>query len=302
MNFRFQGVCLSHAQLLDRCTRLNSVISGDVLFAFSSVYWLSGIGNLLKATYFGATRIITSNPFNAELLLQLVEKYKITHLFISLQQIISVLSLESIETADVSSVKSIALSGQNLTASQYFNIKKYFTNALPYNMFGICELGGAISILYGSQSDLNSSGSLVNGIQVKIIDENGNRLGIDGRGRIFVKSPYLFIGYYNRIDTESIADDEGFMRTRYIGYFNADGYLHVMGREVDMIKYQNFQISPKEIENVLNQHSAIKSACVVGISNKRDENFVAAVVIPKKGCKITEDEVHSLISGICTLK
>lgn len=293
----FKGVCLSHAQLLDRCTRLNSVVSGDVLFAFSSVYWLSGIGNLLKATYFGATRVITSRPYSAELLLKLVEKYKITHLFASLQQINSVLNLECIGSVDLSSVKSIALSGQNLTSGQYSNMKKFFVNAVPYNMFGICELGGAVSVLYGSKSGSYSSGSLVNGIQVKIMDDNGNRLGVDGRGRIFVKSPYLFIGYYNKIETEPITDDEGFMRTRYVGYFDADGCLHEMGREIDMIKYKNFQISPKEIENLLIQHPAILSACVVGISSKKDDNLVAAVVIPNKGSKITEDEICNLVSG-----
>lgn len=288
---------MSHAQLLDKCTRLNSVVSGDVLFAFSSMYWLSGIGNLLKATYFGATRIITTRPYTAALLLQFVEKYKITHLFVSLHQITSVLSVESIGTVDLSSVKSITFSSQNITAAQYSNITKYFKNAVPCNMFGICELGGAISVLSGDKLYPNSSGLLVNGIQVKIMDPNGNRLETEGRGRIFVKSSYLFIGYYNKIKPDTITDDEGFMRTRYVGYFNADGYLHVMGREADMIKYQKFQISPKEIENVLVQHPAINSACVVGISNKKDDNLVAAVVIPNRGSKISPEEVNTLVSG-----
>lgn len=296
--YRFAGVCLSHAQLLDLCTRLNSVVSGDVLFAFSSVYWLSGIGNLLKATYFGATRVITTRPYTAELLIELVQKYKITHLFASLPQINAALNMEAIASTNLSSVKFIALSGQKITAIQHSQLKKHFINAVPYNMFGLCELGGAVSVLRGDQPNASSSGLLVNGIQVKIMDENGNRLGIDARGRIFVKSPYLFIGYYNKGETDPITDDEGFMRTRYVGYFNDDGFLHVIGRESEIIKCQNAQISPKEIENVLIEHPAIKSVCVVGITNKNGDNLLAAVVIRNKDCNASEGEIRTLISGI----
>lgn len=299
--FHLKGICLSHALLLDKSTRLTSISAGDVLFAFSSVYWLSGIANLLKATYYGATRIITTKPFSSEYLLLLIEKYKITHIFASLQQINQAIKYEDIKSVDLSSVKSVALNSQKIPNPEYTEIRKYFKNAVPYNMFGLSELGGAISISRGFQLSLDGSGKLVNGIKVKIVDENGNRLGIGERGRISVNCAYYFNGYYGKEAVESIFDNENFLKTGDIGYFDADGYLHVLGREIDMIKYNNFQISPKEIENVLNQNPAIKTACVVGVANL-NENLVTALIIRNKDSTISEDAIHTLISGISSFQ
>lgn len=282
--------------LLDKSTRLTSTAAGDVLFAFSSIYWLSGIANLLKATYYGATRIITTKPFSSEYLLQLIEKYQITHIFASLHQINLALKYENIKSVDLSSVKSVVLNSQKIPLPDYSTIRQHFKNAVPYNMFGLSELGGAISISRGFQLSLDGTGRLVNGIKVKIIDGNGNRLGVGERGRICVKCAYYFNGYYGKDGFESIVDNENFLKTGTIGYFNADGYLHVLGRENDMINYENFQISPKEIEYVLNQSPAIKSSCVVGVVSL-NKNLATALIVRNKGTTISEDEVHTLIAG-----
>lgn len=283
---------------MDKITRLTSITDGDVLFAFSSIYWLSGIANLVKATFYGSTRIITTKSYSPEYLLELIEKYKITHIFASLHQINAAFKQTSIKTVDLSSVKTVALSEQRVPQDDYTSIRKYFQNAVLYNMFGLSELGGAISVSRGFQVNLNGTGKLVNGVQVKIVDENGNRLGVEERGRIFAKSDYYFNGYYGKKTIESIIDQENFLNTGHIGYFDAMGYLHVLGREIDMIKYQNYQISPKEIENVLlHQNAAIKSACVVGVQTL-EEDLVAALIILNKNANISENEVHTLISGI----
>ncbi|XP_055313634.1 probable 4-coumarate--CoA ligase 3 [Sitodiplosis mosellana] len=292
---QLEGICLSHALLLDKSTRLTSTAAGDVLFAFSSIYWLSGIANILKATYFGATRIITTKPFSAEYLLRLIEKYKITHIFASLHQINLALTFENIKSVDLSSVKSVALNSQKVPRPEYASIRQYFKNAVPYNMFGLSELGGAISVSRGFQLSLDGTGKLVNGIKVKIVDEYRNRLGVGERGQICVHCAYYFNGYYGKEGKNSIVDEENFLKTGDIGYFDADGYLHVLGREIDMIKYQNFQVSPKEIESVLNQNPAIKSSCVVGVASS-DVTLVTALIVRYKDLTISENEVHSLVA------
>lgn len=252
------------------------------------------MGNLLKATYFGATRIITTKPYAPDLLLQLIEKYKISHLFTSSQHISDVLNHELIDKVDLSSVKSIALSGQKMSLDQYANMKQYFKNAVPYILFGISELGGAISVARGDQLKLSVAGKLVNGTQVKIVDENGKRVGIRERGHICVKSAYHFLGYYGKENLDSIIDHEQFVRTGNIGYFDNSGFLSVLGREVDMIKYQNYLISPKEIEDCLCQNPDIQSVCVVGLKNNTS---LAALVVKSPNTAISEAKIIDLVSG-----
>lgn len=289
---------MSHALLLDKCTRLNSIGCGDVLFTFSSLNRLSGIGNLLKATYFGGTRIITTKPYAPDLLLELIEKYKISHLFASSHHILLALNQAWIEKVDLTSVKSIALSGPKMSLEQYKNMKQYFKNATPYVMFGISELGGAISIARGDQLNLNGTGKLMNGIQVKIIDENAKRLGIGERGFICVKSVYNFLGYFGRDNVQSIIDDEQFVRTGHIGYFDNNGFLYVIGRDVDVIKYGNQLISLKEIEESLVENPNIEAVCVVDVINRFTDNMsLVALVVKIKNSTISEEEIQNLVSG-----
>lgn len=282
---------------MDKCSRLISIASGETLFAFSTVYWSSGIANILKATYYGATRIITTKPYSPEYFLELIDKYKISHIFASLQQIDSILQNERINSVDLSSVLSLAISGQKISSDKYAVIRKNFKNAVPYDMFGLGELGGAIAISRGFQLSLHSSGQLVNGISVKITDLNGNRLGIGERGRIYVKYDYFFNGYYGKEGTKSvIIDEENFLNTGYIGYFNVYGYLHVLGLEKDMINYQNAQISPKEIEEFLIQQPGVFSICIVDIQ-KNGENLVTALIVRNENTDISEEEVSKLVEG-----
>lgn len=298
---------------MDKSTRLSSISCGEILFAFSSIYWLSGIANLLKATFYGATRVITTKSYSPEYFLELIEKYKVKHIFASLQQINSALKDKNIQTTDLSSVSSVVVGGRKLPHNDYAAIRNYFKNAVLYNMFGkkkiisfryaIClftfyslglsELGGAISVSRGFQLTLNGRGKLMNGIKVKIVDQNGNRLVIGERGRIFVKSDYYFNGYYGKAEIGAFVDKENFLKTGEFGYFDVDGYLHVLGRECDMIRYENIQIVPEEIEEVLSQHPAVKCVCVVGVNN-----LVTALIV--RNGTISENEVYTLISGTFT--
>lgn len=272
-----------------------------MLFAFSSVYWLSGIANLLKAAYFGATRIITTQPYSDRLLLELCEKYKITHLFASSKQMISALKSDGVDSMDLSSVKLLALSGPKVRLEEYAFMRKHLRNAVPCNMFGISELGGAVSMSRGGELNLNASGKLLNGMQVKIVDKDGNRLEIGERGQICVKSGYYFIGYYGKEHSQSILDEQGFLATGHIGYFDEDGFLYVIGREIDMINYGNVLVSPMEMENLLIQCPAIKSVCIVAVCSPKSQHLplLAAVIVRSKNASISGDEVLNLIAGKC---
>lgn len=186
---------------------------------------------------------------------------------------------------------------EKLLPNLCLSINKYFKNAVSHNLYGCSELGGAISVARGDNSSLRSSGKLVNGIQVKIIDENGNRLGIGERGRIYAKSAYYFLGYYGKEKVDTIIDEEIFLKTGDVGYFDKDGFLHVIGREADVIKYKNHQISPNEIEDVLAQHPNIKSVCVVGVPTLDDGDLVTALIVQRENATIAAGDVLKLISG-----
>lgn len=168
---------------------------------------------------------------------------------------------------------------------------------MTFFLSGMSEIAGVASIDYPGPSGKDSVGPLVGGSKVKIIDEEGKRCGPNVDGEICLKVNYKFLGYFgNKEATEELFDAEDFLHTGDIGHFDDDGLLFIVDRKKDLLKYNNFQISPSEIDCYLIESSHIKSACVVGIPGEGTD-LPAAVVVRANGSNISEKDVFDLVAG-----
>lgn len=158
------------------------------------------------------------------------------------------------------------------------------------------EVGGVISANMGT-NDKDTVGKLQVERCVKIVDEEGNRCGVNIDGEICVKLNHKCLGYFgNQKATDELFDAEGFAHTGDIGRFDEDGFLYLVDRKKELLKYNSEQISPSEIEAHLIKSTYIKAVCVVGIPENGTE-FPAAVVVRADGSNITEKDVLDLIAG-----
>ncbi|GBP78229.1 Luciferin 4-monooxygenase [Eumeta japonica] len=124
-----------------------------------------------------------------------------------------------------------------------------------------------------------------------IVDVNTREpLGPRKTGEICVKGPVLMKGYIG-IPREQYLDEEGFLKTGDLGYYDEDQYLYITDRIKDIIKYEGFQVSPVELEAVLLQHSAVKEAGVVGRPDPDYGELPMAFVVKQSGAKTTEQEL-----------
>lgn len=266
---------------------------------FSSLYWLSGLVVLLKGTLCGATRIITTETYSPELQLRIVEQYKVTFALNAPHQLVLMMKCDQFAKTDLSSLKFQMVGGSKLP----FHVQKEMNFNLPngnvHNGYGMSEIAGIASCDYPGPSGKDSSvGRLITGIQMKIIDDDGNRCGVNVDGEICLKVNYRFLGYYgNPKATNELFDDEGFIMTGDIGHFDEDGYLFIVDRKKDLLKYCNFQISPSEIDSYLIVSPGIKSACVVGIPDDAVTDLPAAVIVRANGSNISEKEIFDMVAG-----
>lgn len=169
-------MCLSHASFLERITAWSLYTFDDISLCFSSLYWLSGIATLIMPTISGCTRIITTETFSPELFLNLTEKYRATNIIIATFQLISVLKCKSISNKDLSSLKIVQVGGSKVPYKTTIQLSKYAPNSMTCVGYGMSETCGLISMNYPPLWN-DAVGRLSSGCQVKIIDENGKRLG-----------------------------------------------------------------------------------------------------------------------------
>lgn len=270
----------------------------DILFSFSTIYWLGAWFFLLTGTFRGATRIITSKVFSPTLELSLIEKYKITSIFNSPYQVAMLLKNDRIDKSDLSTIKILIVSGTKFLVDTKTKIQNYLFNATICNGYGMSEVAGYVACDFSKKPKDDQVGQVLNGCHIKITDENGCRCDVNTDGEICINTKYQFLGYYGSPDaTKELFDEEGFVQSGDIGHFDVEGNLYVVDRKKDILKYCSFAVAPSEIEDFLVRSLAISSACVVGIPDDFVTHLPAAVVVPNRTFNITEKDVLDMVSG-----
>lgn len=291
-----KGVCLSHAALLDGFAHFDAFTSNDVLLSFSSLYWVTGWYMMLAGTIQGATRIITTESYNPEMHLRLIEQYKVTFGLNSPTHLTLLSKSDHLEHTDLSSLRFLIVAGGKCSIHVQNKLNSRLSNGKINVGYGLSEAAGVMNCNLGTT---DSVGQVLSFCTIKIIDDDGNRYGIGEDGEICFKTNYKFIGYYgNPKATDESVDDEGFFRTGDIGHFDENGNLCIVDRKKELIKYCSCQISPSQIESYLIESPKIKAACIVGLPDDVAGELPAAFIVRNNGSKISEKEVYDMVAGI----
>lgn len=180
-------------------------------------------------------------------------------------------------------------------------MKQFLPNGNIYAVYGLTEICGAATMNY-PQPKPGSVGCLTNEISAKILNDSNVECDINVDGEICFKIKYPFLEYFgDKENTENACDQDGWFKTGDIGHFDEDGYLYIVDRKKDILKYRNNQISPSEIENVLLKVADIKQACVIGIPDDVSTELPAAIIVRQPNSHITESDIDQIVVGTLTL-
>lgn len=206
---------------------------------------------------------------------------------------------EKFPDADLSSVRAILCGGSKLSVGIAVEMLGYLKDGEVRQIYGMTEVGGGTTSISIRTEEDTSVGQLSLGIQMKIVDDDGNRCGVNECGEICTITKYKFLGYYkNEEATANSFDEEGFFKSGDIGYFDENGNLYLVDRIKDMIKYCSSQVSPTEIEQYLIQNPSINSVCVVGIPDPVVGDLPAAVIVQNENeDPISREEIEQLVAG-----
>jgi long-chain acyl-CoA synthetase len=144
---------------------------------------------------------------------------------------------------------------------------------------------------YDGERKLLSVGNPVPETEVEIVDlESGTRvLPMGEAGEVRVRGPQLMTDYRNNPEETAIALRDGYMYTGDIGYVDEDGFLFLVDRKKDMILVGGYNVYPREIDEVLFNHPAIREAATVGKRDARLGEAVAAFVALEKNAELDEE-------------
>jgi long-chain acyl-CoA synthetase len=137
-----------------------------------------------------------------------------------------------------------------------------------------------------------SIGTPVAGVDIRLVDEQDSDVPPGEVGELVIRSPHVMKGYFGRDDATAEAMRDGWFHTGDMATVDSDGYYYIVDRKKDMIIRGGYNVYPREIEEVLYEHPAIREAAVVGVPHESLGEEVAAVVALKPGADAGEEELR----------
>jgi long-chain acyl-CoA synthetase len=138
-----------------------------------------------------------------------------------------------------------------------------------------------------------SIGIPVPGVDMKVVDDDGNEVAQGEVGEILIRGPVVMKGYWNRPDATADTLTDGWLRTGDMARVDEDGYFFIVDRKKELIIRGGFNIYPRELEEVLYEHPAVREAAVVGLPHDSLGEEVGAAVALKPGEQVEPDEIRA---------
>ena len=195
------------------------------------------------------------------------------------------------ERRNLSHIRLLASGSAPLLSKDFDRIKDFFGRE-PVEREGMSETGMNFSNPLMGIKKPGSIGLPLPHVEVRIVNPETFQDVRPGEvGEIWLRGPNVTPGYWRKVRETEAAFVDGWFRTGDLGKKDKDGYYYITDRLKHIIISGGENISPKEIEAVINQHQEIKESCVVGIADEKWGERVMAAVVLKPGASLTAKEV-----------
>jgi acyl-CoA synthetase (AMP-forming)/AMP-acid ligase II len=254
---------------------------------------ITGVHVMLQGLLMG-DRLAVLPRFHPYEALELVQRERVTVLVAVPTAYQAILALPDLSRFDTSSLFVCASGGASCPPELAREIRRRFKCAL-YNGFGMTEMGGGVSVTGledSGEQQAETVGRPMPGVELRIVDGERRDLPDGQVGELVVRGEGVMKGYYQAPElTAAVLDAEGWLYTGDMARIDEQGYLHIVGRQKDVIVRGGQNIYPAEIEHHLETHPLIEKAAVVGVPSVVGGESVWAFVQLKEDGRMTVQEV-----------
>lgn len=295
---RSKGAMLSHGNLASNATTLHQLWQfqpEDVLLHALPIFHIHGLFVALHCALLNASKVIFLPSFNVT-------------------EIIKGMRGEATVLMGVPTFYSRLLDNSDFCSEDCKNMRLFISGSAPMTeqvhkawtdktghkileRYGMTEAGMITSNPYDGDRIPGTVGYTLPGVEVRVADDQGNEIKRGEIGTIEVRGPNIFQGYWQM--PEKTAEEfrqDGFFITGDLGIMDKKGRVSIVGRGKDLIISGGYNIYPKEIEVILDEHTDVLESAVIGIPNSDFGESVVAIVVAESGKKPTEEALKSYLS------
>ncbi|MEV4624884.1 AMP-binding protein [Micromonospora sp. NPDC049523] len=280
---RPKGVSASHANLtfglLPRPRRRPLAHSRHFLHAFP--LGTNAAQTMLLHALAAQPAALVLPRFDPERFAALVAAYRVGTVFVVPAMAIELLNTGTPQRHDLSSVLLLASTAAPLPGAVARALSAALPDATIVNNYTSTEAAPAHTTVVFDPDRPAALGRPAAGAELLIGDPDGVRLPPGTVGEVYLRSDTLPRAYYGDEDASAAVFRDGWVRMGDLGYLDADGYLHLVDRESDLVKSGAFKVSTPHVEAILHEHPAVADAAVVGVPHETMGTMLAAVVVAR---------------------
>ncbi len=277
---------------------------GDRHLVVLPMFHVGGDSHIWPFFLMGGANVIMPRPsFDPAETLKTIIAEQITDVHIVPTQLVSLLHLPDIEQYDLKSLKRIWYAASPMPTEVLKRGLSVFgpiflqgygqTESGPHNTVlkkADHRQGGGLA---AEHNPLASCGQPCLGVHMRIVDEAGGDVEGGRIGEIIIKSKRIMTGYWRRPGETKEAIKDGWLYTGDMGYYDEKGFIYIADRKKDMIVTGGENVYPKEVEDVLYRHPAVKEAAVIGLPDPYWVEKVHALVVLEEDAQVVEEDIIS---------
>ena len=322
---RSKGVMLTHRNLvanIEQFSALGLVTSGDVVLAVLPFFHIYGMVVIMSGALQAGATVVTMPRFDLAEFLETIQRYRATSLYLVPPIVLGLAKHPVVDDYDLSSVKWI-MSGAAPLGEETAVACQERIGCQIFQGYGLTESSPVTHVCFGegaTSERIGTVGPTIPSTEMMIVDlESGAPLGPGEEGEVWIRGPQVMKGYLNNPEaTAATVDDDGWLHTGDVGRADEDGYVTIVDRAKELIKYKGYQVAPAELEDLLLSHPSVADVAVIPVPDEEAGevpkafvvqagdvdpetlmDFVAERVAPYKKVRVVEflDEIPKSASG-----
>jgi long-chain acyl-CoA synthetase len=266
-----------------------SLTASDVVLAGAPLFHITGLIGHAAVAMLVPMPMVLGYRFEPATIIGLATRHRCTFTVMAITAFTALMNDPGMASADFSALTKVYSGGAPIAPSI---VERFEREAGPYihNIYGLTETTSpSHAVPFGRRAPVDpASGALSIGVPVfgtvaRIVDDDGASLPSGAVGEIATSGPMVVPGYWNRPAATAQTLPGGELRTGDVGFMDADGWFYLVDRKKDMIVASGYKVWPREVEDTLLRHPAVREAAVIGVPDEYRGETVWAYVSLRTG-------------------
>jgi long-chain acyl-CoA synthetase len=269
----------------------------DSVLGVAPLFHITGLIGHVALALLLPCPLVLAHRFHPEVVLDAIKEHRPTFTVGAITVFISLAGIGGVTKDDFASFKMLYSGGAPIAPAVTDRFEQQ-TGLYIHNIYGLTETNSpSHGVPLGARAPVDpNSGALSVGVPVfntvvRILGEDGEEVPVGEIGEIATAGPQVVPGYWNKPEATAASLPGGELRTGDVGFMDADGWFYLVDRKKDMINAAGYKVWPREVEDVLYGHPAVREAAVVGVPDEYRGETVKAFVSVRPGVDVTEQEL-----------